>query len=538
MKNKSIKHETYIKRFSTAVALMVSISILQAQTIELSSLDGQNGFVVNGGDVSFEGSGLSVGTSGDINGDGVDDIIIGARFAKNPSGVQAGASYIIFGSSTNFPTSIDPSNLDGNNGFAVYGINSNDRFGESVGFAGDVNGDGIDDIIIGASLAERDTVTNAGACYVLFGRTTGFPATVDAATISGDTGFVIKGIAAEDRAGDAVSTAGDINGDGIDDILVGVRLANPNGFSSGAAYIVFGNDQVNGFPDPFSFSDLDGNNGFTLTSGETIRSRFGAAVNSAGDINDDGFNDVLIGTEITGPNFSGSAYVVFGGSAGFPSLMNLTNLKGTNGFVFHGVAANNQAGSSVSGVGDINGDSLDDFIVGAFGAGINGSNSGSSYVIFGSAETFPDVLNATALDGTNGFTVNGIGAGDRLGISVGGAGDVNNDGLDEIIIGASGVDANGEDNSGASYVLFGSNDVFASTINASDIGAGMGMVLNGVTAGDETGISVSTAGDVNNDGGGDVIVGAWRATPNGVISAGSSYVVFGLSDIIFIDGFE
>ena len=308
---------------------------------------------------------------------------------------------------------------------------------------------------MGASLVDTATVTNAGACYVLFGRTTGFPASFNAASIIGNTGFVVTGILEEDRAGNAVGTAGDINGDGIDDMIMGVRLANPNGNSSGAAYIVYGNDQVDGFPDSFSFSDLDGSNGFTLTSGDTIRSRFGVSVNSAGDINADGFNDVVVGTEISGPNFSGSAYVIFGGTSGFPSLMNLTNLDGNNGFVFHGVAANNQAGRSVSGIGDINGDGLDDLIVGAPGAGINGSNSGSSYVVFGSAMAFPGVINATALNGDNSFTINGIAAEDRLGISASAAGDVNNDGVDDMIVGAWRADPNGVTSAGSSYVVFG-----------------------------------------------------------------------------------
>jgi len=315
---------------------------------------------------------------------------------------------------------------------------------------------------MGASLVDTATVTNAGACYVLFGRTTGFLASIDAATISGNEGFSIIGIAGDDRVGDAVSTAGDINGDGIDDMIIGVRLANPNGNNSGATYIVYGNDQVDGFPDSIGLADLDGNNGFTLTSGETIRSRFGVSVSSAGDINGDGFNDVIVGTEITGPNFSGSAYVVFGGTNGFPSLMNLTNLDGNNGFVFHGVAANNQAGRSVSGTGDINGDGLDDLIVGAPGAEVNGSNSGSSYVVFGSTTIFPGVVNATALDGVNGFTINGIAAEDRLGISASAAGDVNNDGLNDMIVGAWRADPNGVTSAGSSYVVFGRSELLFS----------------------------------------------------------------------------
>lgn len=533
-----MKYKANLSIFTLSMFLMLCSLSVYAETLELSSLDGNNGFVVNGGNTEFEGSGFSVRSAGDVNGDGIDDVIIGATAAKNSNGVQAGASYIIFGSTNGFPASIEASNIDGNNGFVVYGTNSNDRFGHAVSLAGDVNGDGIDDIIMGASLVDTATVTNAGACYVLFGRKTGFPAVIDAATISGSVGFVINGIVDDDRVGDKVSAAEDINGDGIDDILIGVRLANPNGNTSGAAYIVFGNNQTGGFPNTLSLSELNGSNGFTITSGDTIRSRLGVAVNSAGDVNGDGLNDVVIGAGVTGPNYSGSAFVLFGSTIAFPSLVNLTSLDGNNGFVLHGIAANDRAGYSVSGIGDINSDGLDDLVVGAYDAtGSNGIKSGSSYIVYGRNTVFPSAINATDLNGSNGFTINGIDTDDRLGISVGKAGDVNHDGLNDLIVGAIGVGANGLDKYGASYVLFGSASGFDSVINASSINSKNGRVLNGIAAGDESGISVSGAGDVNNDGVDDMIVGAWRADPNGVNSSGSSYIIFG-NGHIFANGFE
>ena len=531
-----IKKTFHSRKLSIAIAIVLSPISVYSQVTDLSTLDGTNGFVINGGDTAFEGSGYSVSSAGDINGDGIKDIVIGATAAKTPDGVQSGASYIIFGHDAPFNPSIDVDDINGINGFVIYGANSNDRFGHSANSIGDINGDGIDDLMIGASLVDTGAV-NAGACYVLFGSNSEFPSSLDATSIVGDTGFVINGIAMDDRAGYAVSAAGDINGDGIDDMLIGVRMANPNGNSSGAAYVVFGNNSVSGFPDSFSFSDLDGNNGFTLTSGDTSRTRFGVSVNFAGDVNDDQIDDMIIGAGATGPNHSGSAYIVFGSANTFPLLMNLTGLNGNNGFILNGVAANNRAGYSVSSAGDVNGDDLDDIVVGAFGAGANGNYSGSSYIVFGQSTGFPASIEAANLDGVNGFTLTGTNPEDQLGRSVSTAGDFNHDGIDDLIIGANGFDADNKDKSGAAYLVFGNSSGFNSVINASSLTGEQGRLLKGVAAGDEAGISANSAGDINNDGVDDIIIGAWRADPNGVNSAGSSYLVFG-NDLVFKNGFE
>ena len=113
---------------------------------ELSSLNGANGFVINGIDAG-DNSGFSVSTAGDVNGDGIDDIIIGARFADANGNNNAGESYVVFGSAMRFGASLDLSALNGTNGFVINGIDASDFSGASVSAAGDVNGDGIDDII-------------------------------------------------------------------------------------------------------------------------------------------------------------------------------------------------------------------------------------------------------------------------------------------------------------------------------------------------------------------------------------------------------
>jgi len=132
----------------------------------------------------------------------------------------------------------------------------------------------------------------------------------------------------------------------------------------------------------------------------------------------------------------------------------MSMLNGSNGFVLNGEAALDGAGRSVSGAGDVNGDGIDDFIIGATGASPNGYDSGRSYVVFGSETGFPNPFNLSSLDGSNGFAMNGEAEFDRSGSTVSRAGDVNGDGIDDVIIGAYSATPNGND-SGRTYVVFG-----------------------------------------------------------------------------------
>jgi hypothetical protein len=409
-------------------------------TVDLGAL-GTAGFQIDGG-AAGDLAGNSVDGAGDVNGDGLADVVVGAPLAGNNSRTESGSAYVVFGKTTS--GTVDLGAL-GAGGFRIDGARANDRVGISVAGATDVNGDGRADVVVGAPFARNSAGSYSGAAFVVFGRTT--TSTVDLATLGAD-GFRIDGAAAGDDAGRSVDAAGDVNGDGRADVIVGADEAGSNGLEeSGSAYVVFGTTTT-------TTVDLAalGGGGYRI-DGLYVGSYAGGSVAGAGDVNGDGRADVIVGTSLgsnNGRNWSGSAYVVFGKTT--TSTVDLAAL-GAGGFRIDGAAAGDEAGEAVAGAGDANGDGLADVIVGATGAGNNGRTwSGSAYVVYGRTTTSP--VDLAALGG-GGYRIDGASAGEFAGTSVAGAGDVNGDGAPDVIVGAYRADNNGRTDSGSAYVVFG-----------------------------------------------------------------------------------
>ncbi|KAJ1413943.1 hypothetical protein B484DRAFT_467523, partial [Ochromonadaceae sp. CCMP2298] len=450
----------------------------------LGFVSGARGFIIQGA-AAGDQFGYSVSVAGDVNGDGINDVI---------------------------------------------GGRSNDWLGYSVSAAGDVNGYGYADVIVG--LPER------GAVLVMFGRASGFgtPGTLDFASfVSGDSrGFIILGAAAGgDDLGRSVSAAGDVNGDGYADVIVGAPQKDFNvdyGIDAGAAYVILGK------PSGFRTVNLryfvsDDSAGFII-QGTLDGYSIGWSVSGAGDVNGDGYADLVVGASYASPNgrrLAGVVYVNFGKANGLTTTNVGWVVANPPGFIIEGAVAFDQFGESVSGSGDVNGDGYADVIVGAVGADPNGrTNAGAVYVIYGMASGSVDMNLLGFVSGARGFIIQGAAAGDALGRSVSAAGDVNGDGIDDIIVGAR-ADPYGRTDAGAAYVIYGMFNRTGAVDLLGFVSGARGFIIQGAAAGDDLGRSVSGAGDVNGDGIDDVIVGAPSADPHGRVDAGAAYVIYGMA---------
>jgi hypothetical protein len=424
-----------------------------AQTVELSNL-GTGGFRIDG-EAASDFAGLSVASAGDFNGDGFADVVVGAPGADANGKILLGATYVIYGSASKPSSDLELTDLDGSNGFQLSGEFPVGRAGRSVASAGDVNGDGYSDLIIGAYSANASGAARSGASYIVFGRPSTTSPELQLSALNGSTGFQISGEFAEDHSGFSVASAGDINGDGFDDIIIGAYQADPLGRSgAGASYVVFG--KASGFAAELNLGSLGSGNGFRI-SGAVAGDDSGISVGSAGDVNGDGFDDVVVGADLADPlgrADAGASYVIFGKPSGFASDLDLGALDGTNGFRIVGASAGDQSGASVAAAGDVNGDGFADVIIGAYLADAHGNASGASYVVFGKASGFSADLDLSTLDGTNGFRISGQLAGDRSGRAVASAGDLNRDGFADVVMSSPFADPHGT-NTGDAHVVYG-----------------------------------------------------------------------------------
>lgn len=470
-----------------------------AATLELTSLDGTNGFVLRGTD-TLDQTGAPISSAGDLNGDGFGDIIVGARSAVSGSPDTAGESFVVFGKAGGFSAATNLASLDGTNGFTIKGIQINDFAGANVGGEGDFNGDGFDDLVIGGTSVDSGGDIDSGATYLLFGHAGPYAAILNLFSLNGSNGFVLEGINASDFSGASAKFAGDINGDGFDDLVIGASYADPDGRTdAGESYVVFGH--AGSFLPTFDLAVLDGSNGFVVeginASDETARP------GSGGDVNGDGFDDLVFGSIEASPGGNtraGEAYVIFGKASGFVARLDLTTLDGSNGFRLTGINAIDQAGFATSCAGDLNGDGFDDVVVGSrsFFTG----DPGCVWVVFGKAAGFSASMSLASLDGSNGFVLNDIDPDDRAGRTVASRGDVNGDGFDDLLIGAYLGDPGGRTSAGESYLVFG-GDFTGSTTHQGDSIANL---LTGTVARD---VIVAAQGDdtLLGGGGNDVLRG-------------------------------
>jgi len=488
--------------------------------------------------------GYSVCTAGDANNDGWSDVVIGAYLATGTA-ATSGLAYVYYGPGLTDAarTTLDPGS-------------SSAYFGLSVSTAGDVDGDGYSDVIIGSPGYDLPS-TDAGAIYVYKGGASG---------VSTSYTWRFVGTQASGRFGQSVSTAGDVNGDGYADVVVGwLRYTNGQA-TEGAACGWYGSST--GLKASGSATGAD-----WLVESNNAGAGMGTSIACAGDVNGDGWSDVILGAQdfTNGQTNEGAAYVFFGSTAGLALPQWLTNgpqasaeygYATTSGdfngdgysdiaisapyydngiayeghvFVYNGGPSGPPAspswqvggdlykgyvGFSLADAGDVNNDGYDDLLIGATGYSEGGLNAeGHAFAYYGSASGLTGSPSATLAQAN--WVARGNVSSLQFATSVGGAGDVNGDGYADVIIGTP-YYANGQANEGGAFVYLGS----ASGLPAGATPASANWKAESNLASAMLGASVASAGDVNADGYSDVIVGAPTFT-NTLAAQGAVFLWFG-----------
>ncbi len=427
--------------------------------------------------------GYSVASAGDVNGDGYSDVVVGALFYDDGVNTNEGRAFVYHGSAAGLSTSPNNTQDDANQASA--------NFGYSVATAGDVNADGYSDVIIGAFMFDDGANLDEGRAFVYHGSAAGLSATPNNTQDDANQAGANFGV--------SVSSAGDVNGDGYSDVIIGANNYDDGvNTAEGRAYIYHG-----------SVSGLGASPINTPDDANQANANFGICVADAGDLNGDGYSDVIIGASgyDDGVNTNeGRAYVYHGSSTGLSATPNSTPDDANQ--------ASASFGFSVAGARDVNGDGYCDVIIGAYqyDDGIN-ANEGRSFVYHGSSAGISASPSNTQDDANQ--------AGACFGVAVSSAGDVNGDGYSDVIIGVYLYDDGVNTDEGRAYIYHGSaTGLVATPSNTQD---------DSNQAYANFGISVSTAGDVNGDGYSDVIIGAAQFDDGVNTNEGRAYIYYGSS---------
>lgn len=390
-------------------------------------------------------------------------------------------------------------------------VDSGDWFGTAAASIGDLDGDGVVDVAVGAN-GDDDGGTNRGAIYVLFLNPDGSVRAEQ--KISDTAGDLTTSLDNFDQFGNSIAHIGDLDGDGVPDLAVGSRFDDDSGSDRGAVYILFLNPDGTVKAEQ-KISGSTGGLGATLGDFD----EFGMSVGGLGDLDGDGLPDLAVGarSDDDGGSNRGAVYVLFLNADG--SVKTEQKISDTTGGMVGSVADNANFGTGIAGLGDLDGDSNVDMAVGAWNETDGGTNGGAVFVLLLNADG--TVRAEQKISETQGGLTATLGGGDSFGASVSGLGDIDGDGIGDLAVGAPDDDDGGTDR-GAVYLLrLNSNGTVKGEEKISDTAGGFSSTLDD---GDEFGYSVASLGDHDDDLGLNLIVGAWSDDDGGA-DRGAVYIL-------------
>jgi hypothetical protein len=447
-----------------AVILIITIgSAVYAQNVEamkeFNIPDTEAFFEGTAGDTNF---GVSIGNLGDVNGDGIDDMIIGSNWAYSH---YTGKAFVVFGKEEDRPRITSDNSLP----WSFKGETMYDKGGAIVAGAGDVNGDGLNDILISAPDDDEPHGYQSGQTYLIFGRTSGWGKNISLE--SSNASFHAQGLnagKATEASGCSIDGVGDVNGDGYDDFVIGASGYSEKILRQGKTYLILGK------PDGWSM-DTNLSQADASFVGRNSNEMSGSKVSGLGDVNGDGYDDFMIAsphykTYLDG-DLNGKVYVIFGKKDGWENDVELAFSDAS----FIGNASGDRMGYDIDGIGDINGDGFDDIAL--------GSLMGDRYIVLGKETGWKNDVHVHDVD----IFIPGRGY-------ISGVGDVNSDGYVDIVIGHMHF---GTHNYQDTYLFKGGADRWSAVMSFSDADAEFKSNWG----------KAWKAGDLNNDGFDDIAFG-------------------------------
>lgn len=460
------------------------------------------------------GAPTSISEVGDVDGDGLEDLLVGVPGWCNCTydiGWETGADGMVayLGGAGLLADVTDTSFSLWDYLYVESGGTSDEWVGRQVGGLGDLNTDGYDDVFITAPRKDYTTLTEAGVVYVLLGASA-----ISSSSLPSGATLILRGEAADDEFGGAAANIGDLTGDGVNELVVGARYNDDGGTDAGVVTV-------------FSGAKLGKWTGYVSASkatlrivGSTSRDHVGAGLGNAGDIDGDGVDDLLIGAPGHDGGASGAgAVAVFLGAGALAGASGSLSFDDAELLVL-GAAANDQLGEVLSTAGDVDGDGLDDVLLGAPEVDLGGAGAGAAYLLLASGAVLGGASATASVSDADVIFV-GEAAGDCAGLSVGSAGDLDGDGLAELLVGAPCNDSVGTF-SGAVYVLYG--DTLTTASGAFDLGGADARLVGDKY--DSLGMSLLGGVDASGDGVPDLLVGGGDDSD----SSGALWMFFGEAD--------